>query len=101
MGKLGVVALDGSKVRANASKSANRTEETLAKMAAERVAAHGETDAAEGSLFGDAQGIAVPAPGRRPSTRDGRVDAALASTWAEQERRGPNRAEQKARSEQR
>jgi transposase len=42
MGKLGMVALDGSKVRANASKAANRTEETLAKMAAERVAAHAE-----------------------------------------------------------
>ena len=34
MGKLGTVALDGSKVRANASKSANRTEESLARLAA-------------------------------------------------------------------
>ena len=47
MGKLGTVALDGTKVRANASKSANRTEESLARLAAERVAAHAETDAAE------------------------------------------------------
>src|SRR5262245_52437509 len=52
MGKLGVVALDGMKIAANASKSANRTEEHLAKMAAETVARHGETDAAEDDLFG-------------------------------------------------
>ena len=43
MGKLGVVALDGMKIAANASKAANRTEETLRKMAAETVARHGET----------------------------------------------------------
>ncbi len=34
MGKLGVEALDGMKIAANASKSANRTEETLARLAA-------------------------------------------------------------------
>src|SRR5260370_7970935 len=33
MGKLGVVALDGMKIAANASKPANRTEETLARLA--------------------------------------------------------------------
>ena len=96
MGKLGVVALDGSKVRANASKSANRTEETLAKMAAERVAAHGETDAAEDALFGDARGDEVPAQVADPSTRDERIDAALASARAERERRERQRAEQDA-----
>src|SRR5216683_2993438 len=36
MGKLGVVALDGMKIAANASKSANRTEETLARLASLR-----------------------------------------------------------------
>ena len=51
MGKLGVVALDGMKITASASKSANRTEETLAKMAASR-GPHAETDAAEDDLFG-------------------------------------------------
>ena len=38
MGKLGMVALDGMKIAANASKSANRTEDTLAELAAETVA---------------------------------------------------------------
>ena len=35
MGQLGTVALDGTKIAANASKAANRTEETLRKLAAE------------------------------------------------------------------
>jgi transposase len=94
MGKLGVIALDGSKVRANASKAANRTEGTLAKMAAERVAAHAETDAAEDALFGEARGDEVPAAAADPFTRDERIDAALASARAERERREQLRAEQ-------
>jgi transposase len=94
MGKLGTVALDGSKVRANASKAANRTEETLAKLAAERVAAHAEADAAEDALFGDARGDEVPAAAADPFTRGERIDAALASARAERERRAEKRAAQ-------
>src|SRR5580693_4978629 len=60
MGKLGVVALDGTKIAASASASANRTGDKLAQMAAETVARHGETDAAEDVLFGDARGDEVP-----------------------------------------
>src|SRR5258707_5188162 len=52
MGKLGVVALDGMKIAASASRAANRTEETLARLAAETVARHGQADAAEDGLFG-------------------------------------------------
>jgi transposase len=96
MGKLGVVALDGMKIAANASKSANRTEETLRKMAAETVAAHGETDAAEDDLFGpEARGDEVPEDAWRPRQRAGRIAAALASLEAE---RGAAEAE-KARKE--
>ncbi len=87
MGKLGIIALDGSKVRANASKAANRTEETLARMAAERVAAHAAADAAEDALFGDVRGDEVPAEVADPFTRDERIDAALASARAERLRR--------------
>ncbi len=36
MGKLGVVALDGMKIAATASKAANRTEDTLGQLAAQR-----------------------------------------------------------------
>jgi hypothetical protein len=52
MGRLGVVALDGMKIAANASKAANRTEEGLRKLAAGAVAAHAAADAAEDELFG-------------------------------------------------
>src|SRR6516162_9528763 len=52
MGRVGVVALDGMKVAASASKSANRTEAGLRKLAGEAVAAHAEADAAEDELFG-------------------------------------------------
>src|SRR5215470_9394720 len=43
MGRLGTVALDGTKIAASASKSANRTEVALRRLAAETVAAHAET----------------------------------------------------------
>ena len=94
MGKLGTIALDGSKVRVNASKAANRTEEMLAKLAAERVAAHGQTDAAEDALFGAARGDEVPAQVADPFTRDERIDAALASARAERVRRERERERQ-------
>ena len=86
MGKLGVVALDGMKIAANASKSANRTEESLRKMAAETVARHGETDAADDDLFGEgARGDEVPEDAWRPGRRDERIAAALASLRAERQ----------------
>jgi hypothetical protein len=85
-GKLGVVALDGMKIAASASKSANRTEETLAKLAAETVARHGETDAAEDEVFGaGARGDEVPEEVWSPRRRDQRIAAALASVRAERE----------------
>jgi len=52
MGRLGVVALDGMKIAASASKAANRTEQGLARLAREMVAAHAAADAAEDELFG-------------------------------------------------
>ena len=83
MGKLGVVALDGMKIAASASKSANRTEEHLARLAAETVAAHAETDAAEDDLFGaGVAGDEVPEDAWSPRRRGGRIAAALASVRA-------------------
>jgi hypothetical protein len=49
MGKTGTVALDGTKVAANAAEAANRTEEALRKLAAEHAAA----DADEDERFGE------------------------------------------------
>jgi transposase len=86
MGRLGVVALDGMKIAAHASKSANRTEETLRTMAAQAVARHGQTDAAEDDLFGaGARGDEVPEDAWSPRRRAGRIAAALASLEAERE----------------
>lgn len=97
MGKLGVVALDGMKIAASASKSANRTEEGLAKLARERVAAHAVADAAEDELFGEGRrGDEVPEDAWSPRRRDERIAAALASLKAE---RDAAAAEQAAKAE--
>jgi Transposase DDE domain len=97
MGKLGVVALDGMKIAGNASKAANRTEEALARLAAETVAAHAAADAAEDELFGAGRrGDEVPEEAWRPRSRDSRIAAALASLKAERE---AARAAEHARAE--
>jgi transposase len=97
MGRLGVVALDGMKIAAHASKSANRTEETLRKLAAETVARHGETDEAEDDLFGpQARGDEVPEGAWSPRRRGERIAAALASLRAARE---AGQAERDARAQ--
>jgi transposase len=84
MGKLGIVALDGMKIAANASKAANRAEEGLRKLAGEAVAAHGQADAAEDELFGAGRrGDEVPEQAWSPRGRAGRIRAALADLEAE------------------
>jgi len=84
MGRLGVVALDGMKIAASASKSANRTEEGLRKLARARVAAHAAADAAEDELSGEGRrGDEVPPEAWSPRSRDERIRAALAGLEAE------------------
>jgi transposase len=86
MGKLGVVALDGTKIAASASASANRTEEHLRKLAAETVAAHARADAEDDELFGPGRrGDEVPEDAWSPRSRDERITAALNSLRAERE----------------
>jgi transposase len=86
MGRLGVVALDGTKIAASASVSANRTEEHLRKLAAEIVAAHARADAEEDDLFGPGRrGDEVPGDAWSPRSRDERITAALNSLRAERE----------------
>jgi transposase len=84
MGKLGVVALDGTKIAANASKSANRGEARLRELAAELAAAHERTDAAEDALFGqDRRGDEPPGGGGwRDKDKAARIDAAIAAIEA-------------------
>ena len=84
MGRLGTVALDGMKIAANASKSANRTGEGLRKLAGEAVAAHAAADAAEDELYGSGvRGDEVPQQAWQPRSRDSRIAAALAGLEAE------------------
>src|SRR5258708_2130162 len=90
MGRLGVVALDGMKIAASASKSANRTEETLARLAAETVARHGETDEAEDDLFGGGgAGGEGPGDAWRPGRRGGGIGGAPGRLRAGRAAAGP------------
>jgi transposase len=85
MGKLGVVALDGTKIRASAARSANRTEDKLARLAEDAVAAHAAADAADDGLFGQRRGDEVPADAWSPRCRDQRIAAALAGLRADRQ----------------
>lgn len=90
MGRLGVVALDGTKVAASASRAANRTEKRLRELADQMAAAHAAADAAEDELFGEGRrGDELPpggtGPGWSPRRRRERIAAALAQLEAERQ----------------
>jgi transposase len=86
MGQLGLVALDGMKIAASASPSANRTRQKLRELAEQIAAEHAATDAAEDQLFGPGvRGDEVPPELADPRTRAERIAAALASLEAERE----------------
>lgn len=92
MGRLGTVALDGTKMRANASRLANRTRVQLAEEAGRIVAEAAAADAAEDARFGCARGDELPealAPG---AGRLGRLRKALAALDAEQAQAPPVRS---------
>ena len=72
LAKVGVIAVDGTKVAANASRNENRDYEQLAREVLEEVKA---VDAAEDELYGDARGDELPpefatAQGRRGWLRE-------------------------------
>ena len=77
--KVGVIAIDGTKVHANASHHSNLDYEQLAK---EILKEAGDIDAAEDELYGDARGDELPEHLR---TREGRR-AALAEAKQKLER---------------
>jgi transposase len=86
MGRLGVIALDGTKVKASASLAANKNAGTLRQLAAQIAAEHAATDTAEDSLFGPgARGDELPAALADPRSRAERIAAALAELDAEEE----------------
>jgi hypothetical protein len=78
MVSLGVVAFDGTRIAANASKDANRTEARLRELAEEFVATVASTDEAEDVLFGpEVRGDELPPVVRDRTGRGERITAAL------------------------
>ena len=61
LGRLGVVALDGTKVAANAALAANRTAKTIDEEVAAILAEAEATDAAEDAMHGELRGDELPA----------------------------------------
>lgn len=78
LGRVGVVALDGTKIAANASRQASRDEDWLRAEAARIVAEAGAVDAAEDDLYGeDRRGDEMPPEWSDPRTRGARIRSAL------------------------
>lgn len=85
LGRLGLVAVDGTKIAASASMDANRSEQKLRELAARILAEAEQADAGEDALFGDARGDELPAELADPVTRRERIAAALEQLQAERE----------------
>jgi transposase len=84
MVRVGTVAVDGTKLRANAGLSANRSYEGI-RAEVERIFAEADAvDAAEDELFGDARGDELPAELADPRTRRERLERAQRELEAEQ-----------------
>lgn len=78
MVSLGVVALDGTKIEADASLQATRTEASLRRVAADYVETVERADAVDDALFGeDSTGEGLPPSMRDRSGRGDRIKAAL------------------------
>lgn len=77
MGRVGIVAIDGTKIAANASLGANRTEETLRAEAEKILAEAAAVDAAEDEEFGDKRGDELPPEFADRSGRGARIREAL------------------------
>lgn len=100
MVSLGVVAFDGTKIAANASGEANRSEEHLRKLAEEFLGTLEATDAAEDVLFGaSSRGEELPVQVRDRTRRGERIAAALAQVRAR--RRGAEQARREQAERQR
>jgi transposase len=94
LGRLGLIALDGTKIAAAASKDANRGERRLRELAAEILAEAEAVDAAEDEVYGAARGDELPAELADPVTRRERIRKALADLDAEREAAREQREQQ-------
>ena len=83
---VGVIALDATRMRANAADSANRSYEQLAREILEEAAA---VDAAEDERYGEARGDELPPELADPTTRRAKLKAArdrLRADWEAKQR---------------
>jgi transposase len=105
MVKVGTVAVDGTKLAANAGLSANRSYEKIREEVERILSEADDVDAAEDARFGDARGDELPAELADPVTRRERLERAKRELEAEQAARVveheamlARRAEQRART---
>jgi transposase len=84
MVRVGTVAVDGTKIAANAGLSANRSYEKIREEVERILAEADEVDAAEDERFGDARGDELPAELADPVTRRERLERAERELEAEQ-----------------
>jgi transposase len=84
MVRVGTVAVDGTKIAANAGLSANRTYPAIRKEVEQILAEAAEVDAAEDERFGEARGDELPAELADPVTRRERLERAKRELEAEQ-----------------
>jgi transposase len=98
--RVGTVAVDGTKLHANAGLDANRRYPKIREEVERILAEAGDVDAREDALFGDARGDELPAGLADPVTRRERLQAAKAELEAEEAaRQQAYQAKLKAREE--
>jgi transposase len=95
--RVGTVAVDSTKLAANASADRNRTYEGLREEARRVIEQAIETDAREDELYGEARGDELPAELADPSTRKARIRELLEQARAELERAEAEHAQQAAK----
>lgn len=100
LAKVGVVAIDGTKVAANASLKANRTRARVEAEVAEMFSGAQAKDAEEDDLFGEGRGDELPGELADPRQRAARLDQALRRLKAEATARRAEEGAAKARAEE-
>lgn len=98
--RVGVVAVDGTKVGANAALRANRTRAHIEAEVAAMFAQADQVDGVEGGLFGDARGDELPDGLADRGRRGARLDAAVAVLEAQEAARRFETAEAQAASDE-
>jgi transposase len=83
LGRLGVVALDGTKIAANASRQANRSEPWLREQVQNMLKEAAAVDAAEDAAYGATRGDELPEELVDPTSRTARIRRCLDELAAE------------------